>query len=113
MKGILDRSWISPFIALSFLVISVTGLMMLFHIKGHAISYLHQWMGIIFVIAGVLHLACNWKGFLTFFKNKTQSAFAIILVIALMVLFGLSGSYSGEWSKGYGGRGWSSQSHGR
>jgi uncharacterized membrane protein len=113
MKGVLERSWISPLIAFTFLIISVTGLMMLFHIKGHLLSHLHQWMGILFVIAGVFHLTCNWRGFLSCFKNKKQSVFAMFLVIALMLLFGLSGSFSGELAQDYGDRGGYSQSHRR
>lgn len=112
MKSVLERSWVSPFIAFSFLVISATGILMLCHFKGHAISNLHEWMGVIFVVAGVLHLVLNWKEFLSCFKNK-QSVFAIVLVVALMLLLLISGMTGGNRASEYGGRGGYPQFHGR
>ena len=112
MKSVLERSWISPFIAFSFLVISVTGILMLCHFKGHPISGLHQWMGVVFVVAGVLHLALNWKGFLSCFKNK-QSLFAVVLLVALVLLFTIGGMSGPERGAGYGGQAGYSQTHRR
>lgn len=112
MKSVLEKSWVSPFVAFSFLVISVTGILMLCHFKGHAISNLHEWMGVIFVVAGVLHLVLNWKGFLLCFKNK-QSVFAILLVAALVLLLMISGMTGGERTSEYGDRGGYPQSHRR
>jgi lysylphosphatidylglycerol synthetase-like protein (DUF2156 family) len=112
MKSVLEKSWVSPFAAYSFLVVSATGILMLFHVKGHAMSYLHQWMGVIFVVAVALHLILNWKGFLSCFENK-QSAFAIILAVALMLLLMIVGMSGGKWAPEHGDRGWYPQTHRR
>jgi len=94
MKSVLERTWVSPFVAFSFLVMAVTGILMLLHFKGHAISSLHEWMGVIFVIGGVLHVILNWNGFLSCFQSK-QSLFAILLVVALSLLL-MIGGMTGE-----------------
>ncbi len=112
MKSVLERSWVSPFVAFSFLVVSATGILMLCHVKGHVISNLHEWMGVVFVVAGVLHLVLNWKRFLSCFSSR-QSVFAIVVVVALMLLLMITGLSGGDRETGYGERGWYPQSHRR
>jgi len=98
-KGVapMKRTWISPFVAVSFFILSITGVMMLLHVKGGGIANLHEWIGVFFVIAGVLHLILNWKAFLSCFQNK-QSAVAVIvvLVISSLLLFGGKSGHEGR-----------------
>ena len=95
MKSLMKRTWISPFVAVSFLVLSITGIMMLLHIKSGGIVNLHEWIGVFFVIAGALHLILNWSSFLACFR-KRQSVIAIVVVLVISSLFLFGGSNDGR-----------------
>ena len=112
MKSVLEKNWVSPFVALSFLIISVTGILMLLHVKSHAVSVLHEWMGLIFVIAGALHLILNWKAFLSCFLEK-KSSFAVILVLVLASLLLFGGMFGEQRSSDFTGQGGYPQTHRR
>lgn len=93
--GILDRSWLSPLTGLVFLVTATTGLMLFFHVRGAFLFTLHQWMGILFIFIGILHVACNWKSLKTHFRGK--SVFIPLVVVSgvsVVILFFANGHYS-------------------
>ncbi|MCE5312590.1 MAG: DUF4405 domain-containing protein, partial [Nitrospiraceae bacterium] len=50
-KKLLNRTWISPLTAITFVVITITGLLMTIHIKNGGIKTLHEWLGYAFVAA--------------------------------------------------------------
>jgi hypothetical protein len=85
------RSWVSPAVAFTFAVVSVTGLLMLFDI-GDA-DDLHAWIGPAFVIAGAMHLAINWRALVVYFRGrKTVVWGAAMLLICAVLLFGIGDS---------------------
>ena len=89
MKSLMKRIWVSPFVALSFFVLSITGILMLLHVKGGGIANLHEWIGIFFVIAGTFHLILNWSAFQPCFRDKRGGiAFIVVLVLSGFLLFG-------------------------
>ena len=69
MNTSLKRSWISPLVAISFFIVSITGLLLMGH-AGRGVSHLHEWMGVLFIVTGVLHLMLNWKPFLSCFRSR-------------------------------------------
>lgn len=89
MNRIFQRSWITPVVALSFAATAITGLMMFFHLRGHAINSLHEFGGLAFAAAGMIHLIINWKAFLTCFR-KPYGIAALVLcsLICLALIFG-------------------------
>ncbi len=62
MKRLLNFS--TPASAASFLVVGVTGTMMLFHVAQQRVETLHEWAGLTAVAAVGLHIVRNWKAFL-------------------------------------------------
>lgn len=60
---------------------------------------LHTNLGILFLVAGILHIVLNWKPIVTYMKNRAQQlkvftadfnlALGITLIITLLTLFGL------------------------
>ncbi|MGD9209494.1 MAG: DUF4405 domain-containing protein [Desulfobacteraceae bacterium] len=90
MNSLLKRTWISPFVALSFLIVSLTGLLMFMHVRNHVLNSLHEWMGILFVITGIFHLIVNWSVFLSYFRKK-EGAIAIVVVLLFSIIFTFSG----------------------
>ena len=83
-----NKSWLSPLMAVSFGVVALSGLLMLFHLRVPGMHTLHEWVGILLVITGVFHLTLNWKIFVTYFKNKNVAvgAFVAIGLVALALL---------------------------
>lgn len=69
-KGIVDRSWLSPFVAVSFLVVAATGTVLLFHGQHFSVMVLHEFMSVPFCIAGLLHTWLNWKPFIRHFRQR-------------------------------------------
>ena len=90
MNSLLKRTWISPLVAISFLIVSITGLLLMMHAGSRSVSSLHEWMGVLFIIAGAIHLVLNWKPFLACFRNR-QGAVAILAVLVLSSLFLIGG----------------------
>lgn len=84
-----QRSWISPLVAITYIAISVTGILMLFHIRVPGIHSLHQWGGILFIIAGLVHLLSNRRTFRSHFKRK-EAAWAVCAGFVLLLLIALS-----------------------
>jgi hypothetical protein len=86
------RAFISVTTALSFVAMSVTGVV-LFVMPPGRIAYwtgwrmlaltkdqwdgLHIWFSLIFMIAAILHLYLNWRSFLSYFRDKVRKAFAL------------------------------------
>jgi len=86
------RAFISVTTALSFMAMSVTGVVLFVTPPGRIAHWtgwrmlaltkdqwagLHIWFSLIFMIAAVLHLYLNWRSFLSYFRNKIRKAFAL------------------------------------
>lgn len=84
---LIERSWVSPITALSFVVIAVTGLLMLLHVRLPGIKGLHEWMGVAFTVAGLLHLVLNWRPFLACLRRRSAVvAVAVGLALCMAAL---------------------------
>jgi len=80
------KTWVSPGLAIGFIVISVTGILMFFHIENGVIKNLHEWIGLLFVGVGIFHLVINWKSFLSCFKNRPAIiSLCVVSVISLLI----------------------------
>lgn len=73
-----QRTWVSPLVALSFAVVGITGIMMLFHVHFAGMKSMHEWMGVLMVAAGAVHIILNWRVFLEYLKNPV----ALVTVVA-------------------------------
>ena len=85
------RGFIATTTALSFLALCVTGTIMFIVPPGRIANWtgwtlggltkpqwseLHLWMGVLFIIAAVIHLTFNWRVFLAYFKHTLTRHFA-------------------------------------
>ncbi|PTY04887.1 hypothetical protein DB347_19510 [Opitutaceae bacterium EW11] len=80
---------LSPFVAVAFAVIAVTGVLLFFHVKNGAIMALHECFGWAFVVAGAVHLVLNWRplvGYLRLKHGRVSLAVALVLTAGLTVL---------------------------
>lgn len=96
------RAFISVITAISFVGMSVTGVVLFVTPPGRVAHWtgwriwaltkdqwagLHIWFSLIFMIAAVLHLYLNWRLFLSYFRSRVRKAFALRTewVIALLL----------------------------
>lgn len=86
-----SRAWISSLTGLTFLVIGVTGTLMLFHVQLPGMVMLHELGGALFVVVAVLHLKANWRQLLFCCRQKSgRIALGIgVAILAFLLLLGL------------------------
>ena len=79
------RKYATPLSLVTGLAVSVTGLMMLFGIRGE-MGDLHEWIGVAFTAAIVMHIVRNWRGLGAMFKSPVAATIAGIGGLALTAL---------------------------
>lgn len=94
MNGFL-RNYATPLSFITGLAVSVTGLMMLFGVRGE-IGDLHEWIGVAFVAALLLHMLRNWRGVGAMLKTKTSMTIVGVFGVAFTVLVTFTFLPSGE-----------------
>jgi hypothetical protein len=78
----IEKSWLSPFLAVSFLMVASTGIVLLFHGRVFPLMVLHEFMSVFFCIAGLLHTWVNWRPLIGYFRQR--KAFVSLAVGILM-----------------------------
>ena len=78
---IISRVWISPVTAVTYIVVSLSGLFLLFHIHVGNMRAVHEWMGYLFIVIGLLHFVMNFNPFLYYLPSRS----AIISVVACLL----------------------------
>lgn len=79
------------------LVVGVTGILMFFKVGEHTVREAHEWIGIAFVVAAVVHSLRHGRVVLRHLKQQTFwiASAAILAVTALLVTPGLLGNGAG------------------
>jgi hypothetical protein len=85
------KSWLSPVVAMSFVLLAGTGILLLCDVKNHPIMALHEWMGVVFSVAGLVHLIVNWRVFTAYFKRRS-ALIALIITLILGVMLIIAGA---------------------
>ena len=70
MQAVNTRTWSTPLIIGCSLVVASSGVMMFYHLGEDLVKTMHEWMGLLFVGAIVLHLLNHWAPFSRYFKSK-------------------------------------------
>jgi len=82
------RTNLLPALALTFFIVGMTGMMMMFHLGIGGIKLLHEWMSVIFLTLCTVHLIINWKAFLVHLKKGPVIISAIVVcLLSLLLLF--------------------------
>lgn len=89
-----SKNLVSLSVALVFLVLSVTGLLIYFGQGAHAVEHVHAWFGILFVAAAVFHIVNNWSSLLGYSRERRtgaiRSEFVLPGLIALVFTVGIA-----------------------
>lgn len=64
------RRYATAMTVVLFVIAAVTGVLMFFHLGGHTLTGLHEWLGLLFVAASLLHVTRNWGGFVKVAKTR-------------------------------------------
>ena len=113
MSNQIQKAWLSPCVAVTFFAVSLTGLLMLFHLKFPGEYAIHQWGGLVFIIAGSFHLLLNWSCFTSYFR-KSKAIWATVLGVAAMVVIALTVPHdNGYHGEGNSNTGYQQPAHGR
>ncbi len=65
----------------SFVVASISGGLMFFEIAPGSVRATHEWMGVLFLIAGLLHGISHYKGIIRYFKSGYVFAIAGMICV--------------------------------
>ncbi len=87
----IQKSWVSPITALSFAAVAVTGILMLLHVRIPGMKAVHDWMGVLLCVAGLIHLCLNGRVFLAYFRHRAALgavAAGILLLLAALAVPG-------------------------
>jgi hypothetical protein len=90
-EDLTSRTLVSPLTGLSFLVIGVTGTLMLFHVRLPGMVILHELGGALFVVMAILHVKTNWRPLIACCGKRTgRIALGIgAAILGLFLLLGL------------------------
>ncbi len=81
MRQFVNR-WGSTFIFASFVITSVTGVLLYFRIHTPPTEALHIWIGFLMIAGGLFHIVRNWRQFLGYFRRP--AFYGGLLVTALI-----------------------------
>ena len=82
------KKYSTPLTAATAVVVCVTGVMMFFHLYKGEVQAMHEWLGMGFVVASVLHLLRHRRPLTLMMKqSRTHILLVLTLVISLAFLY--------------------------
>lgn len=91
-----SKNLVSLSVALVFLVLSVTGLLIYFAQGSHAVDHIHAWFGILFVAAAVFHIVNNWSSIMGYSKNRRTGGIRREVVIPALITAVFAGGIAAD-----------------
>ncbi len=77
----MNRTIATSLTTLLFLVVGISGIMMYFHFFTRQVKDLHEILGLVFVVAVILHVFYNFKSMKTYFTKKVFIGLAILTLV--------------------------------
>ena len=81
------RSWATPLVIGSFLIMGVSGVLMFFHLNTTLMKGVHEWAGWALLIGVVAHVVLNWRAFSTYFKRPLAAGIMGLGAVVLAATF--------------------------
>ena len=75
------KNIVTPATIALFLAISISGIMLFYHLKSNWVHEAHEWIGMAFVIAALWHATMHWRSVKGYVKRRVS-----VVVLALFVL---------------------------
>ena len=83
----IQRSWVTPITAGSFLLVGVTGILIFFHFDSGANKLVHEWLSWVLLGGALLHTTANFAGFKAHLRSRRGQALVGIFVVVLALSF--------------------------
>jgi hypothetical protein len=93
------RNYATPLSFVTFLAAGVTGVMLFLGIGSRELGDLHEWLGLVFVAAMILHFVRNWRGVLAMLSAVRAKAIVTglgAMAAVLIALYGFGGNGGGH-----------------
>lgn len=91
----IKREWATPITAGAFILLSITGMLMFFHLDSGLNKTAHEWLSWALITGVLLHVTANFSAFKKHLSNrKTQAiigTFTLILLLSFLSLGGEEG----------------------
>ena len=100
-SDISTKEYLSPFLAVTFIVVAVTGLLLFFGIHARWIGVVHEWVSVLLVCAGIIHLILNWRLLKNYLSGRSARV-AILAGIIITLIFGVLSQFGHEERHGRG-----------
>jgi hypothetical protein len=97
------RNYATPLSMAAFLGVGVSGVMLFLGVRNHSLSEIHEWIGVLFVVAGIMHFIRNWQGIKAMLLKTQGKIFTGLGVIAVVAM--LFASFGGDGGRHGGGPG--------
>lgn len=98
--GFLQRPMVTAIVTASFVIVALTGILLLLHVENGMVKEFHEGISVIFVIAAGLHFALNWGSFATYLRKPLTITLGIVVAVLVVLMF----AGGGEGGHGPGGR---------
>ncbi len=79
------KKWVTLPLALSFLIVAVTGIILEFAFKSHELIAIHVWIGFVMVALSLCHLLKNQSSFYTYLKDR-KITFGFLLIFSFILM---------------------------
>jgi hypothetical protein len=87
LAGLWKRSIITPITTASFVIVALTGVLMLVDVKSATIKEFHEMVSIVFVVAAAAHLVVNWGSFACYLRKPLTILLGVVVVALVALLF--------------------------
>lgn len=88
------RDIVTPVTIVTFVVSTVTGVMLLLHWNAGLVRFSHEWLSVVFSAVALWHLARNWKSFVAYLRRNAALATFAVSMVASLAFTGLTSTGS-------------------
>ena len=101
LSWLLSMSVITPITAALFLLVSLTGILLLLYGGSRMAKETHELVGVLFVVGALVHLALNWRCFASYLKKPATVALGVCAsVLIAFLLIGTGDAREGREGRG-------------
>lgn len=84
----LKRSFVTPYITLIFILLSISGVLMYFQVLGEYTELIHEISALLFIVFSILHVVLNWTSLKThFLKWSIISTCLVVLAFTVVTIY--------------------------
>ena len=91
----MTRDVVPPVTIVTFVVSTVTGIMLLLHWNAGLVRFSHEWLSVVFSAIALWHLVKNWRAFMGYLKRHAAQAAFVTSIVVSVVFTGMTGTTGG------------------